>query len=72
MSSAMKVLDADYSRWTCRACGKALAPAPVELEYMGSHFVVELPACPSCGLALVPEDLALGKMAEVEQLLEDK
>ncbi|WP_461211413.1 DVU_1557 family redox protein [Desulfocurvus sp. DL9XJH121] len=72
MSGAMKVVSGDFSQWTCRACGQALAPAAVELEYMGSVFNVELPACPACGQVLVPEDLALGKMAEVEQLLEDK
>lgn len=70
--STMKVLDADYSDWSCEACGEALRPAPAELEYMGSHFKVELPRCPSCGLTLVPEPLALGKMLEVEKLLEDK
>ncbi|MBP1753072.1 MAG: hypothetical protein H6Q57_1908, partial [Geobacteraceae bacterium] len=29
-------------------------------------------ACAACGLVLVPENLALGKMAEVERILEDK
>jgi len=33
---------------------------------------VELPACAVCGLVLVPEALALGKMLEVEKILEDK
>jgi hypothetical protein len=40
--------------------------------YMGSRFEVELPACERCGFILVPEDLALGKMLEVERILEDK
>jgi hypothetical protein len=31
-----------------------------------------LPRCPRCGLVFIPEELALGKMAEVEKLLEDK
>lgn len=70
--STLKVLDDDFSGWSCRACGEALAPAPVELEYLGSRFNVELPCCPACGLVLIPEELALTKMAEVEQLLEDK
>ncbi|KIX12586.1 DVU_1557 family redox protein [Dethiosulfatarculus sandiegensis] len=58
--------------WTCAACGKALELKNVELEYMGSRFKVELPCCPNCGLTLIPEDLARGKMQEVEKLLEDK
>ncbi|WP_031485080.1 DVU_1557 family redox protein [Maridesulfovibrio frigidus] len=70
--STLKVLDADFSAWKCSACGKTLVPKAVELEYLESVFSVELPACPECDLVLIPEDLALGKMAEVESLLEDK
>ena len=70
--STLKVLDGDFSGWTCAACGQALSLRPVELEYLGSRFSVELPACPACGLVLIPEDLALGRMAQVEKLLEDK
>lgn len=58
--------------WTCAACGQALAPSPVVVTYMGSVFTISLLTCPTCGLTLVPEALALGRMAEVEQLLEDK
>ncbi len=70
--SALKILDKTYSEWVCATCGKPLALAPVELEYMESLFTVELPCCAECGFVLIPEDLALGKMAEVESLLEDK
>jgi hypothetical protein len=44
----------------------------VEVAYMGSKYPVNLPRCPNCGLTLIPEQLALGKMAEIEKLLEDK
>jgi len=44
----------------------------VQVAYMDSRYPVDLPKCSSCGLVLVPEALALGKMAEVEMLLEDK
>jgi Zn-finger nucleic acid-binding protein len=44
----------------------------VELQYMENVFKVELPLCPKCGAVLISEELALGKMLEVEQLLEDK
>ena len=70
--STLKVLDDDYSEWLCVACDTQLRMIAVDLEYMGSQFNVELPACPSCGFVLVPEDLALTKMVQVEQLLEDK
>jgi hypothetical protein len=39
---------------------------------MGSSLSTELPVCPGCGFVLVTEAVALGRMAEVEQILEDK
>ena len=58
--------------WECAACGIPLEMAKVEVGYMGSKYPVNVPRCPRCGLVFVPEQLALGKMAEVEKLLEDK
>ena len=70
--SVIKVPEAEASGWQCAKCHKELAMLPVELEYLDSLFNVELPTCPSCGFVLIPEGLALGKMYQVEQLLEDK
>ncbi|GAB7024040.1 DVU_1557 family redox protein [Salidesulfovibrio brasiliensis] len=70
--SVIKVPEADVSGWKCAACGEELVSMPVELEYLESLFTVELPACPACRFVLIPEELALGKMHQVEQLLEDK
>lgn len=39
---------------------------------MGRDFTHEVPACPSCGRVLILPELAEGRMAEVEQQLEDK
>ena len=58
--------------WTCGFCQEKLQPGLVELQYVGSVFKVELPVCPKCSKVLIPEELALGRMLEVEQLLEDK
>ena len=44
----------------------------VNISYLGNVFPVDLLRCPRCGLVFVPEELALGKMADVEKLLEDK
>ena len=44
----------------------------VTVSYLGSEFPVELLRCPSCGTVFVPEELATGKMLQVEQALEDK
>lgn len=56
----------------CAKCGVALEVGKVNISYLGSMFPVDLPRCPQCGLVFIPEDLALGKMTEVEKLLEDK
>lgn len=58
--------------WTCEPCGEKLQPGKVELHYLGSVFQVELPVCPQCSAVLISEELAVGRMLEVEQLLEDK
>jgi hypothetical protein len=44
----------------------------LNVEYMGASFHVELAGCPSCGVVLVDEELSVGRMLEVEKLLEDK
>ena len=62
----------EKTTWQCAGCNLALQPAKVNVSYLNSVFNVELMACPGCGFILVPEDLAVGKMLEVEQLLEDK
>ena len=61
-----------YQGWLCAACNVPLIPGTVDISYLGSSFPVELLKCPNCGLVLIPEELALGKMAEVEKSLEDK
>jgi hypothetical protein len=49
-----------------------LITGKVSISYLGSAYPVELPKCPNCGLIYIPEELALGRMAEVEKALEDK
>jgi hypothetical protein len=62
----------DTKIWSCTKCSLPLERAKVAVSYLGNEFPVDLLKCPGCGLVFVPEDLALGKMAEVEKLLEDK
>ncbi len=62
----------EKGQWVCGKCNRPLEPRPIFITYLEGAFTVELAACPSCGLALVPENLATGRMLEVEQLLEDK
>ena len=62
----------DDMDWTCEPCGVKLEPGMVQLDYLGSVFKVELPVCPRCSRVLISEELATGKILEVERLLEDK
>lgn len=62
----------EHRDWQCDQCHLPLEVRQINVEYLGSAFPVNLLACPQCGLVLIPEDLAMGKMAKVEQELEDK
>lgn len=58
--------------WKCLPCNELLKLDSVEIDYLQGRFTVELPCCPQCGMVWVPEEIAMGKMLEVEKLLEDK
>jgi hypothetical protein len=58
--------------WMCANCNVPLETGKVDVAYLGNAFPVDLLKCPNCGLVLIPENLALGKMVEVEKQLEDK
>jgi hypothetical protein len=62
----------DLNAWECTNCGVPLVLGKTQIAYLGSAYPVDLLKCPSCGLVFIPEELALGKMAEVEKALEDK
>jgi hypothetical protein len=61
-----------YEGWVCADCNLPLEMGKVDIAYLGNSFPVDLLKCPNCGLTLIPEELALGKLAEVEKTLEDK
>lgn len=56
----------------CAGCRKPLAFFKSHVEYLGSRFDVDLPRCPGCGEVYISPKLSRTKMAEVEQILEDK
>ncbi len=58
--------------WSCMACNCPLEEKAAKIAYLESSFHVTLLTCPRCGRVLVPEHLSVGKMLEVEKLLEDK
>ena len=65
-------LTEDAAGWYCAACGKELEIMKVGFTYMKGNFEVHLPACRSCGVVMVSEELATGRMADAERILEDK
>lgn len=65
-------VQAEDMDWQCAKCGCALTVGPVAVSYMGAQFNAELARCPQCGMVMISETTALGKMAEAEQILEDK
>ena len=62
----------EAAEWTCSGCNVPLEMQKVEVAYRGSKYPVALPRCPKCGIVFISEELAVGKMAEIERLLEDK
>ncbi|WP_319405262.1 DVU_1557 family redox protein [uncultured Desulfosarcina sp.] len=62
----------DDLKWRCGRCDCDLVVGQVAVAYMDNRFTTDLPYCPVCKTVLITEAVATGKMAEVEQILEDK
>ena len=60
------------NKWVCAKCDVMLVPKNKIFSYMGNTFSHEVPRCPVCGRVFIPKELADGKMAKVEQMMEDK
>ena len=58
--------------WMCDKCQKALVAEKVKVRYLEGNFEVELLKCPTCKMVFIRDELAMGKMLEVEKGLEDK
>lgn len=58
--------------WICDHCKEKLVLRKVKVSYLGGNFEVELMKCPKCSNVFIGEELASGKMLEVEKGLEDK
>ncbi len=57
---------------SCHRCKIPLEPKKTFFKYLGHSFHTDIPTCPKCGLVFISESLAKGRMAQVEQELEDK
>lgn len=60
------------SKLKCMKCNEYLVPRKTQLNYLGHQIIHELPRCPVCGQVFMSEEIASGKMREVEMALEDK
>lgn len=58
--------------WMCDKCHEALVLQKVHVRYLEGSFEVELLKCPICKMVFISDELAMGKMLEVEKGLEDK
>ena len=63
---------AEERKWICAKCGVELKPRKTIFKYMERNISHEVPVCPKCGKVFISEELAEGRMAEVEAALEDK
>ena len=61
-----------YEDLKCCKCGVALEKKKINFDYLAHNFFADIQACPVCGQVFVTEELAKGKIAEVEKHLEEK
>jgi NADPH-dependent glutamate synthase beta subunit-like oxidoreductase len=62
----------DESGLICAKCRIPLEKSETKFEYLKHEFSHAIPKCPICDQAYISEELVLGKMLEVETMLEDK
>ena len=56
----------------CSKCKLGLEKKNVKFNYLEHEFFTEVYACPICGQIYIDKNLAAGKMADLEKLLEEK
>jgi predicted RNA-binding Zn-ribbon protein involved in translation (DUF1610 family) len=56
----------------CYNCKIELQLIKTYMSYLGHSFYAEILKCPQCGEVYIPEELAKGRIADVETQLEDK
>ncbi len=65
-------MEAEKRTWKCGICKEELVMKKKVFSYLGHNVSHEVLTCPNCGKIIIPEGFAEGKIAEVEQQLEDK
>ena len=62
----------DNRAWKCGVCKESLVLKKSVFSYMGRDVSQDVNQCPKCGKSFIPKELAEGRMADVEEQLEDK
>jgi hypothetical protein len=62
----------DKKKMICGRDGATLEEATAQFSYLKRSFKHKVLRCPVCGQVYIPEDLAAGRMKDVETALEDK
>ena len=65
-------MDIEGRNWKCGICKMELRMKSKVFSYLGRTFAHEVLTCPKCGKVFIPKELAEDRMAQVEELLEDK
>lgn len=56
----------------CDKCNVPMELIEVQFKYLSRTFRHKVPRCPECGQVSLPEELATGRMADVEAMIEEK
>jgi len=59
-------------KWKCSKCDEEMILKKTVFSYLGRSFAHEVPVCLKCGKVFISKELAEGRIAEVEEMLEDK
>ena len=62
----------EQEKLVCGRCSLEMEPMEAHFAYLGRSFKYKALRCPGCGQVYIPEDLAKGRMREVETALEEK
>jgi len=56
----------------CDICKVEMVEREVDFSYLNRSFRHKVPRCPQCGQVFISEELASGRMSDVEKMLEEK
>jgi hypothetical protein len=58
--------------WHCFKCKVKMVNGRVRMSYLGKIVPIQGIKCPRCGVAYLPEEIVLGKVAKAEEMIENK